>query len=425
MSGAGILHISDLHFRPEDSADALLGPLEEDLAHLPIAPAFVVITGDFVDRGNVAAFPVAIEFLRGLQRATRLPWDRFILCPGNHDVQPVDGLFVWKQRAGPREEEVKREGEQVLVRVLDKYPERFAAFSATYRTLLGCQLNPDLCRVHAYPEERLKFVVFNTNARIDEHRRSEAGADDGAVSRILRQANQPAPARSPMRRFRRWFWGPDPELRIAVWHHAVLGDWAMQGAEKGLAGRLAQNSFGLVLHGDVHEFRAQVANPFQNSLYVAGAGTLYAGDAARPPSTGYFYNLLEVDPDFAFVRVHVREQTHRHGPFAPCNRFDEGSYYTLDRLRINGQRPVDGWKWPDLRASARVLLIAGVASLGTGAFLEKYAPGQEPLSWVNWAWIFAIWAFLIVAVYVAFAPRARARTSAAPPPKARGTAAGR
>ena len=134
---------------------------------------------------------------------------------------------------------------------------------------------------------------------------------------------------------------------------------------------------------------------------------------------------MEVDPDFAFVRVHVREQTHRHGPFAPCNRFDEGSYYTLDRPRIIGQRRVGGWSRPDLRASTRVLLIAGVASLGTGAFLEKYAPGQEPLSWVNWAWIFAIWAFLIVAVYVAFAPRARARTSAAPPPKARGTAAGR
>lgn len=94
----GILHLSDLHFKPGDSADAVFGTLRESLEKRPAPLDFVVVSGDFTDRGERGGFTVAGEFLRKLQGATGVPWERFVFCPGNHDIEDVDGLFALREK---------------------------------------------------------------------------------------------------------------------------------------------------------------------------------------------------------------------------------------------------------------------------------------------------------------------------------------
>jgi 3',5'-cyclic AMP phosphodiesterase CpdA len=105
MASYGILHLSDLHFKTGDSPEALLGPLREDLksfVNIPIE--FVVISGDLTDRGAPAGLALAADFIRLLSNITKVPFDRFVVCPGNHDVEEVKSAFALREKIGAGEE---------------------------------------------------------------------------------------------------------------------------------------------------------------------------------------------------------------------------------------------------------------------------------------------------------------------------------
>src|SRR5260370_13399645 len=164
----GILHLSDLHFNLTDSPTALLGPLREDLSNFRDTKlAFVVVSGDFVDKGHADAFPVAIQFLREVKDVTQVPFERFIMCPGNHDIQEVDGLFVLKEKPGLGEEtaeSIRHDAQHVPV--LSKYGERFAAYRTAIQEVTG---DNRLSRPYSYPDYGLQFVTFKTADPIDKY----------------------------------------------------------------------------------------------------------------------------------------------------------------------------------------------------------------------------------------------------------------
>lgn len=323
----GILHLSDLHFKTGDSIDAVLGPLREDLLNFRHAPlAFIIISGDLTDRGEAAGFELAAGFIRRLHEITGVPLGRFIVCPGNHDVQDVDSIFALKSKPDDGEDIVDKFADDAYrVRVASEYPRRFDKFCLKYNELFDYDLRtglPQLSREQLFPEQGLQFVTLNTAFRIDKYRRKESTIDPTAFARTLEQADKTVSALKLAK----------PVLRIAVWHHAVLGRWSMVDASP-FVQRLAQGQYSVVLHGDVHEPRAHIADPFHSALYIAGAGSLHADDEVRPAGTGNLYNFLEFDSNFEWIKIHVREQRTHNGVFQGCFEYSEAGkqvdYFTI------------------------------------------------------------------------------------------------
>ena len=103
MDKITILHLSDIHWghdqlnpnihnnvHPDIGRPARdnLARLKNKIKRLDSCPDFVVISGDITDQGIQENFPGFNDFFDGLIEAGKLPpKDRFIIVPGNHDVE--------------------------------------------------------------------------------------------------------------------------------------------------------------------------------------------------------------------------------------------------------------------------------------------------------------------------------------------------
>lgn len=92
-----LLHLSDLHFNQGTPVDARLQWLLDDIkldSELGFTELdYLVISGDFTDKGIVAGFVKALEFVSRLTQAFGLSAEQCIFVPGNHDV--VDRLDAY------------------------------------------------------------------------------------------------------------------------------------------------------------------------------------------------------------------------------------------------------------------------------------------------------------------------------------------
>lgn len=91
MSDTIILHMSDLHFSSNEEKkrekDVIMNSLVDALKDLEEEwrPNVICVSGDIVDRYDVAAYSIAGEWFRKLAEILNIPMDNFILTPGNHD----------------------------------------------------------------------------------------------------------------------------------------------------------------------------------------------------------------------------------------------------------------------------------------------------------------------------------------------------
>lgn len=91
MSDTIILHMSDLHFSSNEEKkrekDVIMNFLVDALKDLEEEwrPNVICVSGDIVDRYDVAAYSIAGEWFRKLAEILNIPMDNFILTPGNHD----------------------------------------------------------------------------------------------------------------------------------------------------------------------------------------------------------------------------------------------------------------------------------------------------------------------------------------------------
>lgn len=152
---------------------------------------------------------------------------------------------------------------------------------------------------------------LNSAWQIDEYHPKRAGIDPEALARGLLAADEEVRQAQKEGRL-----AEDARvLRIAVWHHAVTGNDRIQDLE--FLGLLAQAGFLVCLHGDVHEDRPALVNPYDwgRRLHIEGAGSFAAPADARPESTPRLYNLLEIARDRSLIRVHTRMQRSKGGEF--------------------------------------------------------------------------------------------------------------
>ena len=320
-----MLHLSDLHFTDTTPISARLQWLLDDLkldGGLGFQELdYLVISGDFTDKGCAEGFEKALEFVSRLSEEFGLSAERCIFVPGNHDVRDSFDYFRMQDNVDDLiEGEWVKQGEIYLVRKQNKYPLRFKPFSEDFfHKFLQRPYPIDWVEqgiVIPFWESGIQFLLLNSCWQIDQFHRKRSGVNVDAVAHAVGKAqDQEKEARSSGRL------SPDkPMLRIAVWHHAVSGPEQMKDVE--FLGHLQNNGVKIALHGDVHEERRDLIGYWlQKKLHVVGAGSFGARAEDRPESSPRIYNLLEINRDLKSARVHTRCQPKPDGRWKGLNEW--------------------------------------------------------------------------------------------------------
>lgn len=308
-----LLHLSDLHFDGSTPVDRRLEWLRQDLKYGDgfnyQELDYLVVSGDFTDKGSNEGFEKAYEFVSGLTSMFSLSGERCILVPGNHDVaEPLDAFTRHRDAKGLRDGEWVKQGDIFLARDPAKYPLRFKPFSDHFYHKFLQQPYPtdpaNQGRSIPFWETGIQFLTLNSCWEIDEFDRRRAGVHPDALATALAQADKQM---EEARQAGQLGAGVTP-LRIAVWHHAVTApDYKMKSLD--FMAHLQNRGVKLALHGDVHEDRRELFGHWHpKKIHVVGAGSFGARGADRPESIPRLYNLLELERDFSRVRVYTRRQ---------------------------------------------------------------------------------------------------------------------
>ncbi len=320
-----LLHLSDLHFTAATPVAARLQWLMDDLKQdggLGFKELdYLVISGDFTDKGSVEGFEKAYEFVSGLTRDFGLSAERCIFVPGNHDVRDLREAYEWRENSkGLRDDEWVKQGDVVLARNPEKYPLRFKAFSDGFfhKFLQKPYPTDSSAQGLAVPfwETGIQFLTLNSCWQIDQFNRKRSGINADAVAQVIRSAqNQESEGRKSGK-----LASNKPLLRIAVWHHAVAGPEQMKNVD--FLGNLQKNGARIALHGDIHEMQRELIGYWhERKLHIVGSGSFGAPAEDRPESTPRLYNVLEIARDFKSARVHTRCQPKPDGPWKGWNEW--------------------------------------------------------------------------------------------------------
>jgi hypothetical protein len=308
-----LLHLSDLHFDAKTPVPARLQWLLDDLRQeqgLGFKELdYLVVSGDFTDKGCPEGFKKAHAFLSGLTQAFALSAERCILVPGNHDVADLREAYDWRENErGLEAGSWVQQGAIILARNAAKYAERFKAFSDS---LYHKFLQRPYPAVYAeqglsipFWETGIQFLTLNSCWEIDQFHRTRASIHPEAVAHVLGQAQKQV---TEAREAGRLAPGA-PLLRIAVWHHAVTApDYKLKDRE--FLSNLQKNSVKLGLHGDVHEMRRECIGYEQpRQLHIVASGSFGARSLDLPEAVPRLYNVLEIARDLKTTRVHTRRQ---------------------------------------------------------------------------------------------------------------------
>ncbi|MCP4592306.1 MAG: metallophosphoesterase, partial [bacterium] len=319
-----ILHLSDLHFGPDVDWRARLLPLVADVRDEAGGLGFqrldyLVISGDLTNRAAPEEFEAAFEFVSGLISRFELTAERCIIVPGNHDLSWDEDVYEWKPERKAGIDKLPDgyycpQGSGYLVRDEERYPNRFKNFSRYfYHPLVQKEYPLDLAEqgLSFFFDENemgIQFITLNSAWQIDEWFRERSGIHPGALERGLERANDDVRRAKSAGRF-----AEDASiLRIAVWHHPLMGNEKIQ--DDAFVGRLMQEDVRICLHGHVHEERADLACYLDpRRIHVVGAGSFDASLTHRPESTPRLYNLLEIPRDRASIKVHTRHKRRGSG----------------------------------------------------------------------------------------------------------------
>lgn len=294
-----ILHLSDLHERVTlDWMDqkrqkriragaaarhrVLVGKFKTalaDVARSPIDP--ICFTGDVADWGLAEEYERATDRFKAISSVTGVPFERFFLVPGNHDVQRKTNKAAWRRLrtlAASHDQYIALSKwmasldapRGVAKDLCDRILERQKAFRAWLSGSLG---RPEQC-----PESdtlgTLGYSVPLTSParwpfpiRIIGLDSAWLSGDDNDAGKLLLTKHQlDLLARDEEGK-------PFSGFRLVLIHHP-LSDLA----DHHECERLLADSTDLLLHGHQHVPIAAEANDLDRSFRMLAAGCLYEGD---------------------------------------------------------------------------------------------------------------------------------------------------
>lgn len=290
-----ILHLSDLQFgrvhrygEPKPGSnpyDTLLERLKEDLdglrAQHQLSPELVIVTGDLAEWGMPREFDQVSAFLKGLQTHLGLERWRFVVVPGNHDINRKLCESYFNECAGM--------GEEPVPPFTRKWHPWIQFFTAFYSGVEGIEFRPEQpWTLFDIPE--LRVVVAGLNSTLRESHR-----EDDHYGWVGEQQLRWFASRMKEYQQRGWF-------RIAAVHHNVqrqaeADDENLRDARD--MERILGPHLNLVLHGHTHEASEGWWGP---GLPILSTGSAAVKQEARPAELPNQCQLLVLRPD-GFERV--------------------------------------------------------------------------------------------------------------------------
>ncbi|WP_239396513.1 metallophosphoesterase, partial [Frankia sp. CiP3] len=232
-----------------------------------------VVTGDLAETGDEGEFDQAYDFLVALAERLELDRNRFVVIPGNHDVNRLlcQAHFIQEQAHKRRPE--------------PPYWPKWKFFDALLRrfygvdTVIGFAVGAEWSLVEI-PDH--KIVVAGLNSTMAETHEEHYGWLGEHQLRTVAEA---------LGRYERDGW-----LRIGAVHHnpirgATADDENLRDADD--LDRILGPHLNLLLHGHTHDGQASWLS--QSTLPVVATGSAAVGAQARPAEVPNQYQLLRID----------------------------------------------------------------------------------------------------------------------------------
>jgi small GTP-binding protein len=316
--GIHILHLSDLHFGGDTFAGVCRTQLEADLTQeLGIRRLnYLVLSGDIANRSTDDEYRVAFAVVDGLVKRFGLDASRVLVVPGNHDLNwdlsEAAYPFVPKRKLPsplPDGRYIAAGDAGALLRDDTLYADRFAHFNTHFhRKVYSGQDYPtdyaEQFRFVERAEDGILLLGLNSCWQLDHYSRERASIHMPALSQALDRLQDG--------RYDGW-------LKVAIWHHPVTGQQAMNDDFMQL---LAVHRFQICLHGHIHEAIAGFhAYDETRGIRIIGAGTFGAPSKELVTGIPLQYNLLTFDPKTGEMTVRTRKKEKPDGAWSADARW--------------------------------------------------------------------------------------------------------
>ncbi|RPE06769.1 metallophosphoesterase [Paenibacillus polymyxa] len=309
-----IVHLSDFHYSDSTKRDFelyCLKPLVEDLKVINSKRKIdlIIFSGDLVDKGGgsfngdleIAFLTFEENVMAPILEALELPKERFIIVPGNHDVdQKADDII---DEAGLKHTltSIEAVNDYIDSNVLLKGSRRIEKYKEFEKYLYN-----NTTHITSNFVSTFKFSIDGLNVGISGFnsawRCRDSKTDKGAILLGERQVANATEALA------------DCDLKIAVIHHPL--DW-LAPFEKIQVENMIQRAYTMMFCGHVHEGGSHYStNMYGGNLFVSAAPANWSASIrTNTPnfSNGYAY----IDYNLSNITVYNRSYFHLKECFNP------------------------------------------------------------------------------------------------------------
>jgi UDP-2,3-diacylglucosamine pyrophosphatase LpxH len=266
--------------------DTLLEDVEKYTAEAGIVLDFVFVTGDLAFSGKSAEYESVKRFFDELCKVTRLDKSRFLVVPGNHDVDrtkvtPGAKIIGEALQNNDKVHELfeASEDRKLVLRGLSNYGE----FVNNYFKGHLCFNDEHFFFVKEYdvPDGKLSILGLNSAwlSLSDNVHRDSLLIGKPQVTQAIGESG-------------------DADVRIALLHHSFdyLRDFDRLYVERTL-----RRTCDFILHGHLHDVQVRIESTIEGLITTVPAGACYMGSEYANS-----YNLAVFDPKSHCGIVHLR-----------------------------------------------------------------------------------------------------------------------
>ncbi len=323
-----ILHLSDIHISSEQQAETWSSQLIDDLFYSlkQTRVGWIIISGDIANKADTKEYLAAALLISKLCAQLKIPKERVVISPGNHDVSWNASEVAYKtiitdpvelKKAQSDEQQaaicIPHEPDGLLKRDEELYRSRFLNFSqfhelCTDRTY--ALTYQDQATIHCCQKSKILILSLNSAWEIDHHYKKRASINEISLSKALDQIR----VIDPEREF----------LKIAVWHHPMKLESDAPINHQGFVQRLITHGFRVVLNGHVHMAAVSIYNQDVSLkdgrlISMLSAGTFGAPTKEWRPGYPLQYNFISVYKNRLIIDTRCR--TEPNGAWQPDSRW--------------------------------------------------------------------------------------------------------
>jgi 3',5'-cyclic AMP phosphodiesterase CpdA len=276
-----LLHISDTQFGPHHrfplGANSLADGLVRDVKVLTDQqrvprPDVVVHSGDLTEYAKEEEFEAAHRFADTLLSGLELGPERFVVVPGNHDINYTLSRAYFRK--------CSRKGEKPVPPYFPKWI-HFANFARHVGNSTSNDFEERPYALHKFDD--LRLVIAGLNSTIDDsHRKADnyGWCGEPQLAWFARE----------LEHHKAWH-------RVAIVHHNARPQNDIVDKQRlrdaGLVTSLLGPSIDILLHGHTHDGKTEI---LADGTIVLGIGSAAVKSDLRPPDVGNQYQIVSLRP---------------------------------------------------------------------------------------------------------------------------------